>query len=246
MYPPDARAPRLFIDVPLAGGAEVTLGRDQMHYLVTVMRRGQGDAAVLFNGHDGEWAAVIAEIGRRSARLTVTEQLRPQSEPPDLRYCFAPLKRARLDFIAQKATELGATGLQPVTTRHTVATRVNTERMRANATEAAEQCGVLWVPNVAEPLALHAFLDARAKDRILVFCDEAAPRANPIAALMTLEKGPIDVLIGPEGGFTVEERTAIRDRDRVLALSLGPRIMRADTAGIAALTLVQAVCGDWA
>ena len=246
MQLPDARAPRLFIDEPLTGGAELTLGRDQTHYLVNVMRREAGEAALLFNGRDGEWAAVIGEIGRRSAQLTVTEQLRPQAAPQDIRYCFAPLKRARLDFIAQKATELGAAALQPVVTRYTVATRVNMDRLRANAVEAAEQCGVLWVPDLAEPMPLERCLAERDNARLLIFCDEGAPLANPIAALSAAAPGPLDVLIGPEGGFTEEERAAVKSCDKVLALSLGPRIMRADTAGIAALSLVQAVLGDWA
>lgn len=245
MHLPDARAPRLFVETPLAGGTEVTLERDQTHYLVNVMRRGIGDAAVLFNGRDGEWAAVIATLGRRSARLLVTEQLRPQAAPQDIRYCFAPLKRARLDFIAQKATELGAAALQPVVTRHTVAARVNVERLRANAIEAAEQCGVLWVPEIAEPLPLDRFLAGRERQRVLVFCDESAPLTSPIEALSKIETTCIDVLIGPEGGFAEEERQAIREAGHAVALSLGPRIMRSDTAGIAALALIQAVLGDW-
>lgn len=242
---PDARAPRLYVEAPLSGGATVTLGREQTHYLVNVMRRGEGDATLLFNGRDGEWAAMIAGGGRRSADLTVTEQLRPQAEPQDIRYCFAPLKRARIDFIAQKATELGAAALQPVITTRTVAGRVNLDRLRANAVEAAEQCGVLWVPDVAEPMPLERFLAGRDGQRTLVFCDESAALANPIAALIKAPKGPLDVLIGPEGGFSEAERRAIRDARQVLSLSLGPRIMRADTAGIAALALVQAVRGDW-
>jgi 16S rRNA (uracil1498-N3)-methyltransferase len=242
---PDARAPRLFVEAPLAGGAEVVLSRDQAHYLANVMRRQIGDAAVIFNGRDGEWAAVVASAGRRSAVLTVTEQLRRQSLPPDIAYCFAPLKRARIDFIAQKATELGATAIQPVTTRHTVASRVNTARLRANAVEAAEQCGVLWVPTVAEPVALEHYLAGRAAGRLLVFCDEAAPVANPLDALAGAPPGPVDILIGPEGGFSDDERALLRRCDDLLVISLGPRIMRADTAGLAALTLVQATLGDW-
>lgn len=245
MHISDARAPRLFIEDRLFGGARLTLGRDQTHYLVNVMRREAGDAALLFNGRDGEWAAVVAELGRRSARLTVTEQLRPQSAPQDIAYCFAPLKRARLDFVAQKATELGAAALQPVVTRHTVATRVNVERLRANAVEAAEQCGVLWVPEVSEPAPLEHYLSEREGSRLLIFCDERAPMSNPLEALAKATPGPIDVLIGPEGGFAEAERDAIRASESVLALSLGPRIMRSDTAGVAALALVQAVLGDW-
>lgn len=242
---PDPRAPRLFVAAPLTGGTEIELSRDQTHYLMHVMRRQEGDAAVIFNGRDGEWAAVVAAVSRRSARLTVTERLRRQQPAPDISYCFAPLKRARTDFIAQKVTELGAARLQPVTTRHTIATRVNTERLAANAIEAAEQCGILWVPEVCEPVTLAAFVSERDGKRSLIFCDETAPVASPLDALGRASPGPLDVLIGPEGGFSGEERELLRDADGCIALSLGPRIMRADTAGIAALTLVQAVLGDW-
>lgn len=241
----DARTPRLFVDASLAEGAEVELAREQAHYLVNVMRLKPGDAVVVFNGRDGEWAATVAEAGRKAATLTAGQSRRTQSAPPDIHYCFAPLKRARLDFIAQKATELGAARLTPVVTRHTVPDRVNTQRLRANAVEAAEQCGILWVPDIDEPVALNAWLGARDASRLLVFCDEAAPVANPLDALRAARPDGIDVLIGPEGGFSDEERTILLRAPEVLAISLGPRVMRADTAGVAALALVQAVLGDW-
>jgi 16S rRNA (uracil1498-N3)-methyltransferase len=175
----------------------------------------------------------------------VETRTREQSAPVDLHYCFAPIKRARLDFVAQKATEMGVLLLQPVLTRFTQAERVKTERLRANAVEAAEQCGVLWVPEVAEPVSLERYLADRDPGRTLIFCDEAAPISDPIEALKAISDGPLAVLIGPEGGFSDEERTALRSAANVAAISLGPRIMRADTAGIAALALVQAVKGDW-
>lgn len=242
---PPARAPRLFVAATLAGGEEVSLPREQAHYLLNVMRLKAGDAVVLFNGCDGEWAGVISSAGKRAASLTVADPLRPQSAPRDIRYCFAPLKRARTDFIAEKATELGASMIQPVMTHHTVAERVRTDRLRANAVEAAEQCGILWVPEVGEPVSLDAFLSERDPARLLVFCDEAAPVADPLAALRAASGPPLDVLIGPEGGFAREERETLYRLENVVSISLGPRVMRADTAGVAALALVQAVLGDW-
>ncbi len=236
---------RLFVDAPLAEGARVSLSGDQAHYLVNVMRRGDGDPVALFNGRDGEWTGAIRKTGKRSVEVELSERTRGQSAPPDIHYCFAPIKRARLDFIAQKATELGAALLQPVLTRFTVAERVKTERLAANAVEAAEQCGVLWVPEIAEPVAFERFLAGRNPARTLVFCDEAAPVADPIEALKAAPDGPFAVLIGPEGGFAEEERQLLRRGENVVAVSLGPRVMRADTAGIAALALLQAVKGDW-
>lgn len=239
------KPPRLFVETPLAAGAVVELGPDQAHYLATVMRRRDGDPVLLFNGRDGEWLGDIRRAGRRSVEVALRAKERDQAAAPDIHYCFAPIKRTRLDFVAQKATELGAALLQPVLTRHTVAERVKTARLRANAVEAAEQCGVLWVPEIREPVALEAFLKGRDEARTLIFCDEAAPVADPIAALGPVPPGPLAVLTGPEGGFAEEERSALRAAANVVAISLGPRIMRADTAGVAALALVQAVLGDW-
>ncbi len=188
----NARTPRLFVDAPLGPRGEVVLARDQAHYLVNVMRLKAGDPVIVFNGRDGEWDAAVAGAGRREASLAVGRLRRPQASPPDIRYCFAPLKRARLDFIAQKATELGAARLTPVLTRHTVPDRVNGERLRANAVEAAEQCGILWVPAVDEPQPLDRFLEGRDSARLLVFCDEAAPVANPVDALAATEEAPLE------------------------------------------------------
>jgi len=240
-----SKAPRLYVDSPLAAGTAFALDADQAHYLMNVMRRNDGDPVIVFNGRDGEWQGALRRTGKRAAEIDPVEKRRDQSFPVDIHYCFAPIKRARLDFIAQKATELGAARLRPVLTRYTVSERVKTERLAANAVEAAEQCGILWVPEVDDPVALETFLATRDPARWLIFCDESAPVADPVTALRGVPDAPLAVLIGPEGGFSEEERDALRRADNVLAISLGPRVMRADTAGIAAMTLVQAIKGDW-
>ncbi len=242
----DFRSPRLFVDAPLAAGAGLALDRDQTNYLGNVLRLAAGDTVLLFNGRDGEWRATLA--GRkRPDRAEIVEQTRPQDRLPDLHYVFAPLKHARLDYMAQKAVEMGAAALRPVTTRFTQASRVNVERMRANVVEAAEQCGILSLAEVRDPVPLARWLAERDGHRLLVFCDEEAPTADPAAALAAFKATPggIDVLIGPEGGFASEERAALLQQPRTVRLSLGPRILRADTAAVAALALVQAALGDW-
>jgi len=246
MPPYDFRTPRLFVDAPLAAGGEVSLNRDQANYLRNVLRLAQGDGVLLFNGQDGEWRAHLAGSDRRSATLIVGPQLRRQPLAGDLHFLFAPLKHARLDYMVQKAVEMGASLLQPVITRHTQVTRINLDRMRANVIEAAQQCGVLGVPDVAEPIPIDRVADGA--DRLLIFCDEGAEVANPVMALEATQPArgqPLDVLIGPEGGFADEERAALLKRSKVLRIALGPRILRADTAAVAALALVQAVLGDW-
>ena len=242
----DFRAPRLFVDASLRAGETVTLMRDQSNYLGNVLRLSGGDTILVFNGRDGEWQAQISGRKRPDA-LAIRSQTRPQDHLPDLAYVFAPLKHARLDYMVQKAVEMGAASLQPVLTRFTQVARVNTERMRANVIEAAEQCGILSIAKVAEPQPLEGFLNKRASQRLLVFCDEAAEVANPLDALkrgLNPSHG-IDVLIGPEGGFAEEERAILKRQPAILTLSLGPRVLRADTAGVAALALVQAAIGDW-
>ena len=241
----DFRAPRLFVDTPLRPGAVAVLDRDQSNYLGNVLRLAGGDSILVFNGRDGEWQAELA--GRKRVEsLTIIRQTRLQDTLPDLIYAFAPLKHARLDYMVQKAVEMGVARLQPVLTRFTQVARVNGERMRANVIEAAEQCGILSVAEVAEPVPLERFLAARDSGRLLVFCDEASDLANPVRTLeQGAENGGIDVLIGPEGGFAEEERMLLLRQPRILRLSLGPRILRADTAAVAALALVQAVLGDW-
>jgi 16S rRNA (uracil1498-N3)-methyltransferase len=243
----DFRAPRLFVDAPLGAGQTVSLERNQSNYLGNVLRLSAGDTILVFNGQDGEWQAQIA--GRkRPDSLTVTAQTRPQDRLPDVAYVFAPLKHARLDYIVQKAVEMGAARLQPVLTRFTQISRVNGERMRANVVEAAEQCGIISLAEVADPVPLDRFLSQREAKRLLVFCDEAAKVANPVQALQNGITAPdgIDVLIGPEGGFAEEERALLLRQPKILTISLGPRTLRADTAGVAALALVQAALGDWA
>ena len=240
----DFRTPRLFLDQPLAPGASVSLDAAQTHYLVHVLRQKPGDAVLIFNGRDGEWRARLDRPSNRAA-VTVETQARAQTMAADLHYLFAPLKRARLDYMVQKAVEMGAARLQPVLTRHTQAERVNAARLRANAIEAAEQCGILNLPEVCAPLALDQALAAIEPTRLLVFCDEEAPGADPVAALARAGGGPLAVLIGPEGGFAEEERAMALQRARVVRLALGPRILRADTAAVATLALVQAVLGDW-
>jgi len=241
----DFRAPRLFVDAALSVGETVALAREQSNYLGNVLRLSAGHTILVFNGRDGEWQARIS--GRkRPDTLTIDGQTRPQDRSGDLAYVFAPLKHARLDYMVQKAVEMGASSLQPVLTRFTQVARVNTERMRANVIEAAEQCGILSIAEVAEPRPLDRFLQARAAQRLLVFCDEAAEVTNALAALkngLDVSEG-VDVLIGPEGGFAEEERAMLAGQPLTLRLSLGPRILRADTAGVAALALVQAAIGD--
>jgi 16S rRNA (uracil1498-N3)-methyltransferase len=243
----DFRSPRLFVDAPLSDGAVVALDRDQANYLGNVLRLRTGDTVLVFNGTEGEWLTAI-EGAKRAERLRVQTRTRPQQQLPDLTYAFAPLKAARLDYMVQKAAEMGAGSLQPVVTRFTQVSRVNLERMRANVIEAAEQCGILAVATVADPIPLERWLAGRDAQRLLVFCDEAATVADPVAALAGQRRGDggIDVLIGPEGGFTDDERAMLSRQSRVLTLSLGPRILRADTAAVAALALVQGVLGDWA
>jgi 16S rRNA (uracil1498-N3)-methyltransferase len=241
----DQASQRLFVEADLSNGRTLTCSSDQANYLKNVLRMQERDPITVFNGRDGEWQATISLVGKRDVSLEIGVQTRAQKLGPDIDYLFAPLKRARLDYMVQKATELGVRRLVPVLTRHTVAERVNTERMRANAIEAAEQCGTLFVPDVAEPIKLPAALLALDTDRTLVFCDEAAIVANPLEALTKLKQGPVAVLIGPEGGFSADERVALRAHPKVVVLSLGPRIMRADTAAVAALTLVNVTLGDW-
>jgi 16S rRNA (uracil1498-N3)-methyltransferase len=242
----DFRSPRLYVDAPLAEGRAVALEAEQSNYLGNVLRLKAGDSILVFNGSDGEWRAALA--GRkRPDGLIIKSQTRPQDRLGDLAYVFAPLKHARLDYMVQKAVEMGAARLEPVLTRFTQVSRVNTGRMRANAIEAAEQCGILSIAAVADPVPLERFLASRDPERLLVFCDEAAEVADPLDALRTgsAHDHGVDVLIGPEGGFADEERTALLRQPQILRLALGPRILRADTAAVAALALVQAVLGDW-
>jgi 16S rRNA (uracil1498-N3)-methyltransferase len=241
----DFRGIRLYVEGPLHEGALVPLAKPQAHYLTTVLRLKSNDRVLVFNGRDGEWDATI-ELQKRTTVLHVGDKTRPQTEPADLHYLFAPLKAARLDYMVQKAVEMGASRLQPVLTRHGQVARVNIDRMRANAIEAAEQCGILTVPEIAEPVALTRIIAEHDGGRTLIFCDEDAEVANPVTALgAARRRAPLSVLVGPEGGFAEDERAALLKPPNVVRLALGPRILRADTAAVAALALVQAVLGDW-
>jgi 16S rRNA (uracil1498-N3)-methyltransferase len=245
----DFRSPRLYIDAPLGSGARLALDSGQSNYLKNVLRLKAGDGVLVFNGRDGEWRASLADSGKRSAALTVDERTRSQTTPLDLHYLFAPLKHARLDYMVQKAVEMGASRLQPITMQHSQVSRINLERMRANAIEAAEQCGILSIPEVVEPLPFERMIATRESERVLVFCDETSDVRDPIAALEVVRQGatspPLAVLIGPEGGFAEHERAALGGLPNVVRLALGPRILRADTAAVAALALVGSVLGDW-
>jgi 16S rRNA (uracil1498-N3)-methyltransferase len=244
----DFRSPRLYVTPDLHAGVAIALEPAHANYLLNVLRLGSGDYVLVFNGRDGEWRARVGVDRRRGGSLTVIEQTRRQTPPGDLHYWFAPLKHARLDYMVQKAVEMGVSRLQPVLTRHGQVARVNLPRMRANAIEAAEQCGILNPADIAEPLPLMRMLAEREPHRLLVFCDEEAETTDPVAALSscrTAGRAPLAVLIGPEGGFAEEERASLARQPNVVRLALGPRVLRADTAAVAALALVQAVLGDW-
>jgi 16S rRNA (uracil1498-N3)-methyltransferase len=247
MPPYDFRTPRVYLDSPLAAGLAVSFDRGQANYLQNVLRLGHGDELLLFNGRDGEWQARLAVAGKRALTAVVGARMREQPRPSDLHFLFAPLKHARLDYLVQKAVEMGASRLQPMITRHTQVARVNVDRMRANVIEAAQQCGILSLPEVADPAAFKDVIGQVDAGRLLVFCDEDADVKDPVAALAAAARAglPLAVLIGPEGGFAEEERKALLERPNVVRIALGPRILRADTAAVAALALVQAALGDW-
>lgn len=240
---------RLFVTAPLAAAAAVSTDDQQAHYLLNVMRLQAGDAVLLFNGRDGEWAAEIISTRKRMVTLTCRARVRPQAAGLDLYLLLAPIKKARLDYAVEKAAELGVAAIRPVLTERTNAARVRTDRLRAHGVEAAEQCGRLDVPRVEEPVKLAELLRTWPADRHLIFCDEwltgeGDPPA-PAKTLAALGPGPAAVLIGPEGGFSPAERAAIQALPRAVPLFLGPRVLRADTAATAALALWQTFCGDW-
>lgn len=249
--------PRLYLEMPLAADAPIALEREDTHYLINVLRRQVGDTVRLFNGRDGEFRARIADASKRSANLELTEKTREQTGVPDLELLFAPVKRAKTDLIIEKATELGVRRIRPVTTRRTQSDRVNVERFRVIAKEAAEQTERLDLPEVETLAKLDRLIERWDSERVLIFCDEAGDdgarpwggergRAESAAAqLAGLAGRPAAILIGPEGGFAPEERSVLRALDFTRAVSLGPRILRAETAAIAALTLWQSACGDW-
>lgn len=244
----DFTSVRLHVEADLGPGVRLSLDRGRTNYLANVLRMGPGDALLVFNGRDGEWRASVVEAGRKALALAVGERTRPQEPLPKLHYLFAPLKQARLDYMVQKAVEMGAGRLRPVLTRHTQVRRLNVDRAAANVREACEQCGVIAIPPVDEPADLGAVLDAWQPERILVVADEAesARPRTALEALAALPRGrPLAVLVGPEGGFAPAERERLAAAPFVRRIALGPRILRADTAAVAALALVQAAAGDW-
>jgi 16S rRNA (uracil1498-N3)-methyltransferase len=236
---------RLYVTTDLAAGTSQTIEGQQAHYILNVLRMGEGAELLVFNGRDGEWRARLAARSKKSVTLTLVEQTRPQPPHPDLVYCFAPLKQGRLDYLVQKAVEMGAGVLQPVITQHTQVARVGGERIEANAIEAAEQCGVLAVPETRDAVKLERLLAGWPPDRRLLFCDEDASTNNPLPALGAIAERKLGLLVGPEGGFSEDERRQLRALPFVTAIPLGPRILRADTAAVAALALIQATIGDW-
>jgi len=236
---------RLFVDAALGESAHVVPNDAHAHYLLHVMRSKVGDRISLFNGRDGEWLARVADIAKRTCTLECERRTAPQNEVPDLWLVFAPIKKTPADYLSQKATELGVRVLQPVITRRTILTRVNVERMRANAVEAAEQSGRVTVPEVREPLALDKLLAAWPRERRMLFCDEAGESAPIAEALRAAPGGAWAIVTGPEGGFDPAERERLRELPFVTPVSLGKRILRADTAALAALAVWQAIKGDW-
>ncbi|MFC3162298.1 16S rRNA (uracil(1498)-N(3))-methyltransferase [Ciceribacter thiooxidans] len=239
------RMQRLFVDAPLLAGATVEASPEQFNYLANVLRMTDGSELLLFNGHDGEWRATLAFPTRKRILMTAMEQTREQPEPCDLRFLFSPLKVGRMDYLVQKAVEMGAGVLQPVMTQHVQGKITNLDRLQANVVEAAEQCGVLSIPTVEAPKRLRDLLERWPETRRIIFCDEDSTTQNPLAALQGIRERSLALLVGPEGGFSDEERALLRGLDFVTAIPLGPRILRADTAAVAALAVVQATVGDW-
>ncbi len=236
---------RLFLPHDLIQDAVVEPDPQQSHYLSHVLRLKPTAKLLVFNGRDGEWLAAVATVEKKKVLLTLLAQVRPQPPHSDLLYCFAPLKAGRLDYLVQKAVEMGAGVLQPVITQHTQMSTVGTDRLRANAVEAAEQCGILAIPRVEDAIKLDRLLWLWEPGRRLIFCDEGADTNNPIPALSAVAERKLGLLVGPEGGFSEEERQQLRALPYVTPIPLGPRILRADTAAVAALAVIQATIGDW-
>jgi len=240
-----ATLPRLFVEPDLSAGAQLTLGKEQSLYLAAVLRKSVGDEVVLFNGRDGAWRCALTSDSKKSVGLELLEQIAEQTPVSDLWYGFAPLKSERLDYVIQKAVEMGVGTIQPVLTHRTQVNRLKHERLVANAIEAAEQCEVLSVPVVEQEVTLERLLDGWPTGRKLILADESAASASPVDTLNALKGQPVGILIGPEGGFSDEERAKLIALPYVVPISLGPRILRADTAAVAALAVIQAIIGDW-
>ncbi len=241
----DFHTKRLFVIHAISANVEIALDRGQSNYLINVLRMKPGAEVLIFNGIDGEWLANLAVNGRKSASLTSCQQTRPQPAPYSLAYLFAPLKQGRMDYMVQKAVEMGAGRLVPVITDYTQNAKLNGERMRANAMEAAEQCGILAIPQCDEIQKLNTVLEGWDQTRRIIYCDEGETSQNPLDALANFDAPPGGVLIGPEGGFSEKERELLRSLEFVTPIPLGPRVLRADTAAVAALAIVQAKIGDW-
>lgn len=239
------RLQRLFVQGDLAAGKPLEADKDQFHYLAHVMRAEEGSELLVFNGRDGEWLVRVTYPTRKKISLEPVEQTRPQPAPCDLHYLFAPLKVGRMDYMVQKAVEMGAGVIQPVMTQHVQGKINNQDRLVANIIEAAEQCGVLAIPALRDAVKLTDLLEAWPRDRRLIFCDESAETQNPLPALQTVRENRLALLVGPEGGFSEDERIMLHGLDFVTAIPLGPRILRADTAAVAAMAVIQAAIGDW-
>jgi len=239
------RMQRLFVDHGLASERAVPATDDQYNYLANVLRMTEGTELLVFNGRDGEWRARIVFLSKKRIALVPVELTRPQPAQSDLHYLFAPLKVGRLDYLIQKSVEMGAGTIQPVMTQHVQGKITSIDRLRANAVEAAEQCGILAIPEVREPVRLVDLLDGWPRERRIIYCDEGAETNNPLHALQGVKEKKHALLIGPEGGFSEEEQRLLRALDFVTPIPLGPRILRADTAAVAAFALIQATIGDW-
>lgn len=238
--------PRLYLDSPMNIGVEIQLDKDQTNYLVNVLRRGAGDSAIVFNGREGAFRAEILQLTKKQVALTLIEQTAPQTQANDLWYGFAPIKR--LDYVVQKATEMGASVIQPIVTEFVQNARINDDKLLANAIEAAEQCEILSLPTIAPSVKLSELIKTWTQnhgDRILIFADESAASSSPVGTMSTLKGKRLGLIIGPEGGFSQAERELLLAQDFVIPISLGPRILRADTAAVAAFALIGAIAGDW-
>lgn len=239
----DFKSQRLFVEHELSQNIQLEASREQANYLLNVLRIPDGGSILVFNGKDGEWRAEISATGRKKCALLPREQTRQQPAPYSLRYCFAPLKQARLDYMVQKAVEMGVGILQPVITQYTQIRTINEKRLKANAIEASEQCGILNIPDIMPAIPLKQLVRELEDDATLVFCDEAVPHSTDLAK--TKSASDLSLLIGPEGGFSDEERLMLKALPQTRILGLGPRILRADTAAVAALAIIQAKIGDW-
>ena len=239
------RMQRLYVTSDIKAGAAIETDHDQFNYLANVLRMEDGAELLIFNGRDGEWKVSVSFPTRKRILLTPIEETRPQPAPSDLHYLFAPLKVGRLDYLVQKAVEMGAGLLQPVMTQHVQGKITNLDKVKANVIEAAEQCGILGIPDVAEPVKLADLLASWPRERRIIYCDEGDAGQNPLPLLTQVKENHLALLVGPEGGFSEEERALLRSLDFVTAIPLGPRILRADTAAVAAMAVIQAAIGDW-